>query len=221
MSRGVVAALTSRDDTTTRALLACGMAAGPLYVVVALLQMMIRPGFDVTRHPLSLLSNGSLGWIQVANFLVTGALLIAGALGARRALRSGRGRTWGPLLLALYGLGLIGAGIFSADPALGFPPGTPEVTSVSSVGLLHFVAGAIGFAGFVSACFVFASRYRALQQPGWALCSIITGVLFLAAFLGIASGAKGGVSLVFAIAAVLGFVWISAVLGRVRAEVAR
>jgi hypothetical protein len=47
----------------------------------------------------------------------------------------------------------------------------------------------------------------------------VTGILFLAAFIGIASGSKGPVSLYFALAVVLGFVWISTVLTRVRREV--
>ena len=116
----------------TRALLTCGVVAGPVYIVVAVIQMFIRPGFDIRRHALSLLSNGALGWIQIGNFLVTGLLVIAGALGMRRVLRGSRGGTWGPLLIGVYGLGLIGAGIFRADPALGFPPGTPRTPPPSA-----------------------------------------------------------------------------------------
>ena len=71
------------------------------------------------------MSNGSLGWIQVGSFIVSGLLVIAGAVGMRQRLHPGRAGTWGPILLALYGLGLIGAGIFVADPMDGFPPGSP------------------------------------------------------------------------------------------------
>jgi hypothetical protein len=42
--------------TGTRALLASGVVAGPLFVAVALLQALTRDGFDLRRHPLSLLS---------------------------------------------------------------------------------------------------------------------------------------------------------------------
>jgi hypothetical membrane protein len=200
----------------TRALLACGVVAGPLYIVVGVIQMFIRPGFDIRRHALSLLSNGELGWIQIANFLVAGLLVIAGALGMRRALRGSRGGIWGPLLLGLYGLGLIGAGIFSADPALGFPPGTPaDATGISWRGMLHFVAGGIGFLGLIAACFVFARRFAALKQPGLAVYSAATGALFFAAFFGIASGSQGaGVSLAFAVAVVIAWVWISVMAAR-------
>src|SRR6185503_13220903 len=154
--------LTSTDNARlTKTLLTCGISAGPFYIIVGLIQIAIRPGFDIARHSLSLLANGDLGWIQTLNFLVTGLLLIAGAVGVKRALQSGPGSKWAPLMLGLYGLGLIAAGIFSADPALGFPPGTPlENNPVSWHGLLHFVVGTIGFIGFIAACFIFARRFK-------------------------------------------------------------
>lgn len=211
--------LTSTNDAKlTKALLTCGILAGPLYILLGLLQMAIRPGFDITRHALSLLANGDLGWIQTLNFLATGILLIAGAVGVKRALQSGPGSRWAPRMLVLYGLSLIGASIFRADPALGFPAGTPlENNPISWHGLLHFVVGTIGFIGFIAACFIFARRFRSLQKPGWAWYSLITGILFLASFVGIASGSKGPFSLIFAIAVVLGFTWISALLSRLKA----
>src|SRR5215472_5024527 len=101
----------------TNRLLRCGFAAGPMYVTVGVAQMLTRDGFDIRRHALSVLSNGEFGWIQIGNFLVSGALVTAGAVGVRRLLRGQRAGTWGPLLLAMYGAGLVGAGIFRADPA--------------------------------------------------------------------------------------------------------
>jgi Protein of unknown function (DUF998) len=209
----------AQETRVARTLLACGVAAGPLYIGLGLLQMAIRPGFDIRRHPLSLLSNGELGWIQIANFLLTGALILAAGAGLRIALRSGPGRTWAALMVGLYGLGLIGAGIFSADPALGFPPGTPEENNpISFQGVMHFVAGTFGFAGFIAACFIFARRFKAIGEPAWSRFSLTTGVVFLAGFLAVASGSRGA-SPYFAVAVLLGFVWLSAVLGRVRATI--
>jgi hypothetical protein len=210
---------------TTRLLLAGGIVAGPLYIILGLLQMLIRPGFDPTRHDLSLMSNGALGWIQIANFLVAGLLTIMGAAGMRRALPSGRGRTWGPVLIAVYGLGLIGAGLFIADPALGFPPGTPaDAHTISWHGLLHFVSGGVGFLGLIAACVVFARRFASLRQWGWAAYSLATGVLFFAAFFGIAAGSnQSGPSLTFVVlaftaAVVLAWAWISIMAARLMRE---
>jgi hypothetical protein len=58
--------------TSTSSLLRAGAVAGPLWLTVSLTQATIRPGFDITRHPLSVLSNGDLGWIQITNFLTAG-----------------------------------------------------------------------------------------------------------------------------------------------------
>jgi hypothetical protein len=202
----------------TRALLACGVVAGPVYVVGGALEGLTREGFDFTRHDLSLLSNGPGGWIHIALLVTTGLLTVAGAVGMRRALRSGPGSTWGPALVGLYGLGLIGAGVFPADPALGFPPGTPaEARAVSWRGLLHFLSGGVGFLGLIAACFVFARRFSALGRFGWATFSRVTGVLYLAAFFGIAAGSSQdgavltAVILAFTAAVVLGWAWVSAV----------
>ncbi len=202
-----------------RGLLACGAAAGPLYIITGLLQVLFRPGFDPRRHALSLMSNGDLGWIQIANFIVSGALVIAGAVGARRVLHPGRAGTSGPILLGLYGLGLIGAGIFVADPMDGFPLGTPlgppEV--ITRAGMLHFGSGGVGFFALIAACLVFARRFSSAGERGWAGFSAATGLLFLAGFMAIASGKQAAsVVLGFTAVVVLSWVWISALLVRLR-----
>jgi hypothetical protein len=172
----------------TKRLLWCGAAAGPVYVVVGVAQMLTREGFDMRRHALSVLANGDFGWVQVANFLASGALVIGGAVGVRRLLRGQRAGTWGPLLLAIYGAALIGSGIFRADPANGFPPGVPSVVGISRSGLLHFVFGGIGFDALIAACFVFARRFATSGRRGWAVYSVATGVAFFVSFAAIASG---------------------------------
>ena len=79
------------DATATHRLLGLGVLAGPLYLVVGIAQALLRDGFVFARHPLSVLANGPGGWIQTANFIITGAMVIAAAVGFRRALapRSG------------------------------------------------------------------------------------------------------------------------------------
>ena len=209
-----------RTDSARR-LLTCGLLAGPVYVGVSLIQALTRDGFDLTRHAWSLLSNGDLGWIQITNFLVTGALTIACAVGMRRVLAGQRGGTWGPLLIGVYGAGLIAAGLFTADPMDGFPRGTPAgpPSSVSWHGLLHLVSGAIGFLAMIGACFVFARRFAGRQEPGWAVYSALTGVVFFAAFAGIASGSGlAALNIAFAVAVVLGWAWITALSVRVGRE---
>lgn len=126
--RRIEAQGTPSDATagSTRNLLLAGVIAGPLHVVVGFIQAFSRSGFELAKHPLSLLSLGNLGWVQITNFVVAGLLFIASAVGMRRILRSGPGRAWGPWLIGIFGAGLIAGGVFVADPAFGFPPGTPE-----------------------------------------------------------------------------------------------
>lgn len=204
------------DPRSARALLASGAAAGPLYIAVGLGQILLRDGFDMRRHALSLMSNGPLGWVQITNFLLCGVLVIAGAIGVRRVLHPGRAGTWGPILLIGYGVGLIGAGIFVADPALGFPPGTALTgTTMSRHGLLHFVFGAIGFYALIAACLVFARRFLGEGRRGWAGYSIVTGIGFFIAFAAIASGpASPVVMLTFYAAVAWIWIWHSLVMQR-------
>jgi len=209
-SAGDQATITTCDQATrvTRSLLGYGVIAGPVYVLVSLTQALTRPGFDLARHQWSLLSNGHLGWIQVANFVATGLMTVAFAVGLRRALGPGRAAP----LIGVYGVCLVGAGLFRADPALGFPPGTPDHgTDVSWHGILHLVCGSVGFTCLIVACFLIARRYAAEYRPGRAVFSRVTGALFLASFVAVATGA-GAVwaNLAFVATVVLTWVWISA-----------
>jgi len=204
----------------TRSMLGYGVIAGPIYLAVYLVQGLVRGGFDFTLHAASLLTAGTYGWVQVVNFVVTGAMVVVAATGLHRAMASGRGRTWGPLLLGVHGLGMVVAGIFRADPAYGFPLGTPEGPGeVSWHGLVHFAAGGVGFLCFIAACFVFTRRFTGLRERGWAVFSTVTGVAFLAGFVGIASGSAGpATTLPFVAAVVLSFVWLSALSARMYRE---
>jgi hypothetical protein len=172
----------SSASNRTRALLAAGGIAGPLFIAAVVIQAYARAGFDPKRHPLSLLSLGDLGWIQITAFIVCGVLALASAFGLRRVLSPGRAATWGPRLVGLYGAALIWGGVFVADPAFGFPPGTPDgsPTSMSWHGMLHTIAPTVAGLAVVAACIVFARRYAALGHRGWVAYLVATVVLNLA-----------------------------------------
>jgi hypothetical membrane protein len=198
------------DQRVTKSLLGYGVIAGPIYVLVSLTQALTRDGFDPGRHAWSLLSNGNLGWLQIANFCLTGLMTVAAAIGLRRATGPGR---WAPRLVGAYGVAMVAAGVFRADPAMGFPPGTPaDFHDVSWHGTLHLVAGGLGFIGVVAACLILGSRFAAENRSGWALFSRLTGVLFLAGFIAIASASGSAAAvLAFTAAVILISAWLSAV----------
>ncbi|MEU4690469.1 DUF998 domain-containing protein [Actinoplanes sp. NPDC023714] len=120
-------------------LLGCGIVAGPLFLAAGVIQGLTREGFDLTRNAISQLSLGDLGWIQVINFILTGALLIAGATGLRQALRDGPGATWAPRMVAVFGASFLVSAVFDADPGAGFPVGTPAFAG-AALGLVWLAA---------------------------------------------------------------------------------
>jgi hypothetical protein len=205
----------SPAGNVTRSLLGYLALAGPFYVVVSLAQALTRHGFDLTRDEWSLLADGHLGWIQQANLVLTGVMIIVGATGVRRAIgRFGDAGTWAPRLLAGYGIGLVGAGIFRADAADEFPPGTPggPAPHVSGYGMLHLLFGSLGFACLIAACFVIARTYHRRANRRSAVASAAVGVVFAAGFAGIANGAASeGINLAFTAAVVISSAWLTAI----------
>ena len=210
----------------TKLLLTGGVLAGPIYIIVGIAQILTRAGFDITRHPLSFMSLGDLGWIQITNFIVTGLLVIAGAIGMRRLAQADKRLRRGAFLVGIYGMGVLGGGLFVTDPALGFPPGTPNTypTTMSWHGLLHFIFGQIGFLALIAASFVYARYFAANRVRGWAKFSALTGVIFLFAIIATVVTAGGDASvwalLVLYAAVILAWIWLSALSYRMRSELA-
>jgi uncharacterized protein DUF998 len=125
----------------TKALFVCGVVAGPLFTVAWIVEDATRANYDPLRCPISSLSIGDAGWMQIATFIITGLLVLAFAIGLRSALRPS-GSVWGPALVGLAGIGLIGAGIFVTDPLNGYPPGTPLIPTERTIhGILHDLFG--------------------------------------------------------------------------------
>jgi len=206
--------------TGTRALLGCGAIAGPLYIAVSLIQAFTRDGFELRRHPFSMLSLGEWGWIQITNFVVAGVLYLACAIGLQQVVRTGRGRTWGPLLFAGIGVGLIAGGVFVADPALGFPAGAPAGSpeELTWHGALHGVAFAAGIGSLLAAFFVFARWFAARGERGWARYCVATGVAFVALS---AVGMAGSDYRLVTVAILIGFGWAAIITTRLITQLPR
>lgn len=200
---------TGLDTARTRALLACGVVSGPLFVLVALAQALTRDGFDLRRQPISLLSLGDLGWLQITNFVLSGALAMAFAVGMRRTSGVASGR-WAPLLVAIYGAGMIAGGAFLPDPALGYPIGTADgiPDQFSWHGTVHAIAPPVTFVALIAACFVLARRFTAARHPAWAVYSTVTG---LAALTLSAWPAPQGASIRLFVAAAIAGAWLTSV----------
>jgi len=92
---------------------------------------------------------------------------------------------WGPVLVAVWGVGLVGAGVFVTDPVSGYPPGTPVLPAQPSWhGVLHDLVFSLpAFAALVLACAVMTRAFARRHQPGWALYSALTGAAVLVFFV--------------------------------------
>ncbi|MCX5394009.1 DUF998 domain-containing protein [Streptomyces sp. NBC_00094] len=205
------------SPATTRSLLAVAVVAQPLWAAVALAQAATREGYDITRHPLSALANGSLGWIQIANFVLAGVLTVIGATGLRRALRGTPGGTWAPRLVRISGIGMIAAGVFVMDPADGFPVGTPDgmPAALSWQSYAHFAAGSVTFTALIAACYVLGHHYGRSGMRKHAVGSRVAGTALLLGNGWAMSGGAAG-TLTLAVGVITAMVWISLTAGRCR-----
>ncbi len=93
---------------------------GPiLYTLVFTLDGAFRPGYSAINVAVSFLLLGSNGWIEIANYIVLGLLLIVFALGFlrwRSAVITAGWRRAITALLVLSGLGFVMAALFLPDP---------------------------------------------------------------------------------------------------------
>ncbi|WP_457029170.1 DUF998 domain-containing protein [Kitasatospora sp. P5_F3] len=197
----------------TRSLLTCAVLTTPVWAVVALTQAATREGFDITRHPLSVLSTGSLGWVQITNFLLVGALLVAGAAGLRRVVDS----RWVARLVRVAGFGMIAAGVFVMDPADGFPVGTPAgvPATMSWHSYAHMAVGSITFIAMIAACYLLGGHFRRAGNRGLAVGSRIAGTALLLGN-GWAMGGGPAGSLTLAVGVMAAMLWISVIAARYR-----
>ena len=164
----------------TRRLLACGLAAGPLFTAVFLLEGAVRDGYRPLRHPVSSLALGSRGWIQAGNFAVAGTSILAGAVGLARAADPAASRA-APALIGAAGAGLISSAVFTTDPVSGYPPGTPDaLLSPSRTGTAHNLAAVPVFLGLPAAALACGWRSWRAGQRGFGLYSAGTAVTTLA-----------------------------------------
>lgn len=194
-----------------RGLLWAGALVGPWFIVLSLLQAALRPGFNLTKHEVSLLLTGPAGWVQTTTFIITGLFALAFAVGIRRLLHPGRAGTWGPILFALFGLLFIVAGLNHPDPQLGFPIGAPaNVPTTQSVpSNIHSAAFSALAICAVAFCFVFTRKFAGDHARGWAVTSAILGVVIV---LSVAAGSAlmptghGGIPLLVAAISITGSV---------------
>lgn len=154
----------------TDILLIIGVTTAVAFLVVLFIEGALRSHYNPWYHTGSELTLGKRGWVQVANFVLMGAGMLAFALGVERALDN----AIGAVLLAVFGLGLIVAGVFRPDPLRGYPPNNEG--DVTWRGQMHNASGPLMFLALFGACLALTGSFEGL----WQTYTVITAVVGLA-----------------------------------------
>lgn len=172
----------SNEKRLTRFLLICGPIACVAFISAVYIQGALRDDYSSLVFPLSSLALGQPGWIQTLNFMSAGVLIMLYAWGVYRALRHVPHSKLVSAMIALSGLGLLGAGIFTTDPIYGYPPGEPmHLSQFTVTGRLHDFVSLFVFIGLPIG--IFRLR-KCCEQQGWnrmalySLCSAIGMLVF-------------------------------------------
>jgi hypothetical protein len=165
-----------------------GIIGPALFVAVFTIEGWLRPGYNPLSTYVSALSLGSRGWIQIANFVILGLLLLMFTLGVASEFPAGKASRGGPILLAIISILFIVSGPLVMDPT-----GTP-LDQITVHGTLHGLAGGIVFTLMPITCFVFLRRFR--EDPNWRSLqwwTLVLGIIIAAAvvLLTVASKSPG------------------------------
>jgi len=204
--------MSTSTNSRLRSMLTAGVLVGPLFVGLSLILAFASSGFDITKHEVSLLLLGNLGWLQMINFILVGLLSISCAIGLKQALKTGRASKWGPILLGVFGMLFIIAAFFHPDGHHGFPAGAPVgmLKPATAHASIHSTAFSLLALAVVANGFVFARRYLAGQRA-WAIYNIANSVailIFVALGSGLMASGRGGLPLLGA--AITITFWVSA-----------
>lgn len=168
------------SNSTISSLLLFGAISGVVFTLSWIIQEIFKNGYNPIMVPISSLAIGELGWIQSATFLITGASLMLFAYGLERIAQYEGFSKWIVIFLAIGAIGLIGAGCFTTDPINGFPPGTPETITESTLhGTLHQLFSVLLFIGLPVAMALFSKYFLKVRNNKWWIYSISSTVLFI------------------------------------------
>jgi hypothetical membrane protein len=133
--------------------------AGVIYFVVAVVVLhILRPDYDPARRVISNYAVGPYGFLMTIAFLAPAMSQFGLALGLYRGMAIGSRSRIGMMLLGIAGLGDLLSAIFPTDV-------TPNDTPVTTIGVIHILAGVIGFLCLLVAMFLLSRRFK--QDMRW------------------------------------------------------
>jgi len=167
-----------RSDRSSRMLAVIGAAGAGFYALAVVALHALDPRSIVLHgNTMSAYSLGPHGYLSKAAFVVLGLGALALAAGIRGELSASRA---GAILVGLFGVGFVLAGVFDVDLA-NVEGGAPPDLS----GTIHGLAGLGGFVSLIFGMMVLARafrrdyRWRSLRVP-----SLLLGLAALVLFIG-------------------------------------
>jgi hypothetical protein len=200
-----------------RGLSICGAIGPVVFIAVFTTAGWLRPDYSARRHYISTLSTGPRGWVQIANFVQCGVLVLCGAFGMGGHAGTVR---W---LLGVHAIGLILAGVFVTDAVVTSAPSdyAKRVAAPGSrASTMHNLATAVVFSSLLAAICATAVQSARAGRTAWAIGSaaalvgvitgfVVNGVLLKAEVAGkIANAPLGAYQ---RLAVISGWTWVAAV----------
>ena len=168
-------------DLATQALLLAGAATAVVFLAVLFVEGTRRPGYDPAYHTGSELELGERGWLQRASFLLMGMGVFGFAAGVHETLQT----LLAAVLLGVFALGLLVAGVFAPDAVRGYPPGAPSEPTGAPTRrhrAHHVIGGPVAFLSLLGACVALAVRLDGV----WRLYTALTAAIGLVLTIGTA-----------------------------------
>ena len=203
-------------SASARHLALAGLVGPVWFTALVILQGVLQPDYSHVALPISALAAWPLGWVQILNFLVVGALMMAFGVAVHLGVRPSRGGVIGPALLVANGIGIVIAGVFPWVMVDGVPTETPG----------HVVGAIVAF-GSISLALPLVSR-RMRLDPSWrdvSTYTMVTGIAVLLLFVAMGAFAIDDgtplhpwAGLIQRILCAIWFTWMIVVASRLRTQ---
>ena len=174
----------NKSNINNKWLILCGAIGALIFTFSWIIQEAFRDSYNPMMIPVSSLAIGPMGWIQTLTFFISGILIVLFGYGLwNKKKTEDKISKWGPILIIICGIGLIGAGCFITDPVNGYPAGTPLVSENPSFdGAMHQLFSALLFFGLPLACFVIGDYFAHKKDLKQVIYCSFTGIAFLILF---------------------------------------
>ena len=159
-----------KDERISQRLLWAGVIVPLLFATIFTIDGALTPGYSAYNEAISYLDLGTYGWIQRANFIILGLLLLAFTIGYRRQIRPLLEGAWLSIVTSLFvlsNLGWIMTGVFG--------PNTYLAPQNSGYALLHQIASIVVFLPFALALMV--QGIKLFITRGWRLYGVYSFLL--------------------------------------------